>query len=90
MNLLAWLVLGGLAGWVMSVATRTYTEEGVLLNVIAGTLGAFIGGFLLAPFLGIGTTEQGDFNWGSFLLSLAGALIFLGLVRLLQQVTPRR
>ena len=52
MNIIIWLVVGGLIGWVASMIMRTNAQQGVILNVVVGIVGAFIGGFLLAPLFG--------------------------------------
>ena len=48
MNFIIWLVVGGLIGWVASMIMRTDAQQGVILNVVVGIVGAFIGGLLLA------------------------------------------
>ena len=42
LNILAWIIIGGLAGWVASMIMKTNGSMGVLLNVVVGIIGAFI------------------------------------------------
>lgn len=85
MNLLIWLVVGGLIGWVASMIMRTDAQQGILLNVIVGIVGAFLGGMLLAPLFGTGTINQNDFSLGSLLVSLLGAVVLLAIVNLFRR-----
>ena len=77
MSFLLWLIVGGLLGWVASMVMGRNDQMGILLNVIVGIVGAFLGGLLLAPLFGTGTINQGDFSIGSLLVSLLGAIILL-------------
>jgi uncharacterized membrane protein YeaQ/YmgE (transglycosylase-associated protein family) len=85
MNLLVWLVVGGLVGWVASMLMRTDGQQGILLNVVVGIVGAFLGGWLLAPMFGTGTINQSDFSLGSLVVSLLGAVILLAIVNLVRR-----
>lgn len=77
MSFLLWLIVGGLLGWIASMVMGRNDQMGILLNVIVGIVGAFLGGLLLAPLFGTGTINQGDFSMGSLLVSLVGAIILL-------------
>ena len=79
-NFIIWLVLGGLIGWVASMIMRTDAQQGLILNVIVGIVGAFLGGLLIAPLLGTGTINQNDFSISGLLVSLLGAVILLAIV----------
>ncbi len=74
MGIIAWIIMGALAGWIASMIAGTNREQGAIGNIIVGILGAFIGGFL-ARTLGIGDIT--GFNIGSFLIALAGAVVLL-------------
>ena len=50
----------GIVGWLASLVMRTDGQQGILLNVVVGIVGAFLGGFLLAPMFGTGTINSGD------------------------------
>ena len=87
MNLIVWLVVGGLIGWVASMLM--HSPEGILMNVVVGIVGAFIGGWLLSPLIGAGTINSHDFSLGSLAVSLLGAVILLAVVNLFRRGTPR-
>lgn len=89
MNLLAWLVVGGLVGWIASLLMKTDAQQGILLNVVVGIVGAFLGGWVLAPMFGTGTINQADFSIGSLVVSLLGAVILLAIVNLVRRGRPR-
>jgi uncharacterized membrane protein YeaQ/YmgE (transglycosylase-associated protein family) len=89
MNIIIWLVVGGLIGWVASMIMRTDGQQGLVLNVVVGIVGAFLGGFLLSPLLGAGTVNSGDFSIAGLGVSLLGAVILLAIVNLVRRGTAR-
>ena len=82
MNLIIWLVVGGLIGWVASMIMKTDAQQGIVLNVIVGIVGSLLGGWLVGPLLGAGTINQNDFSIRGLLASLIGAVILLAIVNL--------
>lgn len=82
MNLIIWLVIGGVIGWLASIVMNRNAQQGIFLNIIVGIIGAFIGGFLISPLLGAGTINQNDFSVVSLLASFLGAVILLAIVNL--------
>ena len=89
MNIIVWLVVGGLIGWVASMLMRTDGQQGILLNVVVGIVGAFIGGWLLAPMVGAGTINSGDFSLPGLAVSLVGAVVLLAVVNLVRRGAAR-
>jgi uncharacterized membrane protein YeaQ/YmgE (transglycosylase-associated protein family) len=85
MNFIIWLVVGGVIGWIASMLMRTDGQQGVILNVVVGIVGAFIGGWFLAPMFGVGTINQNDFSAGGLAVSLLGAVILLAIVNLVRR-----
>lgn len=85
MGFILWLIVGGLVGWVASLIMKTDKEQGLLLNIIVGIVGALIGGWLLSPLVGAGTINQGTFSLGSLLVSLIGAIILLAIVNMFRR-----
>ena len=79
MSIIAWVVIGGLAGWVASLIMST-DSNGVIGNIIVGIIGGFIGGYVFSALGGAGFT---GFNMWSFVLAVVGAVILLGFVRLM-------
>jgi uncharacterized membrane protein YeaQ/YmgE (transglycosylase-associated protein family) len=89
MNFIIWIVVGGILGWLASLVMRTDAQQGILLNVVVGIIGALLGGWLLAPLFGTGTINQNDFSISSLLVSFLGAVVLLAIVNLLRRGTPR-
>jgi uncharacterized membrane protein YeaQ/YmgE (transglycosylase-associated protein family) len=85
LNMIVWLVVGGLIGWVASMIMGTNARQGALMNIVVGVIGAFLGGVLLAPMFGTGTINQGDFSIMSMLVSLIGAVVLLAVVNLIRR-----
>lgn len=88
MGILIWLIVGGVVGWLASIIMRTDAQQGILLNVIVGIVGALLAGFIISPMLGIGTINQGV-SVGTFLVSLIGAVILLAIVNLFRRGSAR-
>ena len=84
MNLIIWLVVGGVLGWLASLVMKTDGQQGILLNVVVGIVGAFLGGWLISPLVGVGTINQG-ISIGSVVVSLIGAVILLAIVNLFRR-----
>jgi uncharacterized membrane protein YeaQ/YmgE (transglycosylase-associated protein family) len=89
-NFIIWLIVGGLIGWVASMVMGTNRQQGILLNVIVGIVGAFIAGLVLTPLFGIATINQNDFSLPAMLVSLLGAVILLAVVSLFRRSSMRR
>lgn len=89
MNLIIWLVAGGLIGWVASLIMKTDAQQGMILNIVVGVVGALLGGWLLSPLVGAGTVNQGDFSLMGLLVSLGGAILLLFVVSLFRRSTAR-
>jgi uncharacterized membrane protein YeaQ/YmgE (transglycosylase-associated protein family) len=89
MNFIIWIVIGGLIGWAASIVMKTDAQQGVILNVVVGIVGALVGGWLLSPLFGTGTINQNDFSLASLVVSLLGAIILLAVVNLLRRGAPR-
>jgi uncharacterized membrane protein YeaQ/YmgE (transglycosylase-associated protein family) len=89
MGILIYLIVGGLIGWIASIIMRTDAQQGIILNVVVGVVGALIAGFLVAPHLGTGTINSGDFTVAGLLVSLVGAIILLAIVNLFRRGAVR-
>jgi uncharacterized membrane protein YeaQ/YmgE (transglycosylase-associated protein family) len=85
MNFIIWLVVGGLIGWVASMIMKTDAQQGIILNVVVGIVGAFIGGWLISPLLGVPSINQDTFSIGALGVSLLGAIILLAIVNLVRR-----
>jgi uncharacterized membrane protein YeaQ/YmgE (transglycosylase-associated protein family) len=79
MSWLAWIIVGALAGWLASIVMKTNGKQGLLLDIVVGVFGAFVGGFLFSQF---GSTGVTGFNIWSVFVSFTGAVILLAVIRL--------
>ena len=77
MGILAWIVLGALAGWITSILLKTNSQQGAIGNIITGIVGALIGGYLGSAFFNLDIT---GINLMSIILAIGGSLIFALLI----------
>jgi len=78
MDLIIWLVVGGIVGWIASIVMKTNAQMGVVANVVVGIVGAAIGGWL-ATLVGIGAGAL-----VKFALAVVGASILIGILKALR------
>ena len=88
MGILIWLIVGGVVGWLASIVMGTNRQQGIVLNVVVGIVGALLAGFVISPLLGIATINQG-LTAATFLVSLLGAVILLAVVNLVRRGSVR-
>lgn len=88
MGLILTLILGGLAGWLASLIMNRDANQGVLLNIVVGIVGAFLANLLLAPLFGV-SAELGSLTLAGFLMSVAGAVLLLAIVNLFTRRSVR-
>ena len=81
MGIIIWLVIGGIVGWLASIVMRTDAQQGILLNIVVGIVGAFIGGLIFSR----GDINEAPLDLTSFLVSLVGAIILLAIVNLFRR-----
>ncbi len=81
MNILLWIIFGALAGWIASVIMGT-RGQGVLIDIVLGIVGAFVGGWLFQQFGAAGVT---GFNLGSLLVAVVGAIVVIAIARLFRR-----
>lgn len=89
MNFIIWLVIGGVIGWLASMVMKTDGQQGIILNVVVGIVGAFLGGWLISPLVGVGTINQDNFSIGAMVVSFVGALILLAIVNFFRRGSAR-
>ena len=82
-NILVWIIIGGLAGWLASIAMSTNRSQGMLADIIVGIVGGLLGGWILTA-IGVGGAVTG-LNIGSLLTAFIGAVILLGLLRVIRR-----
>jgi uncharacterized membrane protein YeaQ/YmgE (transglycosylase-associated protein family) len=78
MGIIAWIIIGGLAGWIGSKIMKTDASMGIILNIVVGVIGGLLGGWLLKLF---GVDVAGGGLIFSFLTCLLGACILLFIVK---------
>ena len=89
MNIIIWLIVGGIIGWLASLMMKTDGQQGIILNVVVGIVGAMLGGWLLSPLLGAGTINQDNFSLPALVVSFLGAVILLAIVNLVRRGSVR-
>jgi len=80
MSIISWIVLGGIAGWLASIITKRNDRMGCITNIVAGIIGAAVGGWVFSFFGGTGVT---GFNLPSLVVAFVGAVIVLAVVNLI-------
>jgi len=82
MSFLIYIIFGGIVGWVASMLMGTDGQQGILLNIVVGIVGAVLGSWIFS-LLGMGGGVTG-FNLGSFVVALLGAVVLIGLLKALR------
>ena len=85
MSLIVALIIGGIIGWLASIIMRTDAQQGILMNIIVGIVGAVIASLIV----GGGTINQDPLDLTNILWSLLGAVILLAIVNLIRRGTVR-
>jgi uncharacterized membrane protein YeaQ/YmgE (transglycosylase-associated protein family) len=84
-GIIIWLIIGGIIGWLASIIMRRDAQQGVLLNIIVGIIGAMIGGFIA----GGGSINDNYMDPKAWIFSLIGAVILLAIVNLVTRRSVR-
>jgi len=85
MGIIILLVVGGVLGWLASMVMRTDGQQGIILNVVVGIVGAFLAGFLITPLIGGAPITSGAFSIQSLVVSFLGAIVLLAIVNLVRR-----
>ncbi len=85
MSIIAWIIIGGIAGWLASVIAGTDEQMGIMANIIVGIIGAFLGGLLFNLLGGSGVT---GFNVWSIVVAVVGSLILLIILKAVRPHHP--
>jgi len=86
MGFIIWLIVGGVVGWLASLIMRTDAQQGIILNIIVGIIGAVIAGLI---FGGGNINNSNPLDLTNILWSLLGAVILLAIVNLIRRGTVR-
>ena len=89
MGIILMLIVGGIIGWLASIVMRTDAQQGIILNVVVGIVGALLGGFLLSPLIGGAPITSGALDVRSLLVSFLGAVILLAIVNFFRRGSVR-
>ncbi len=81
MNFIAWIIFGAIAGWIASIIMRTDGEQGALLNIVVGIVGAVLGGFIMNK---LGSSGVTGFNVYSLIVAIVGSIILIAIVKALR------
>ena len=87
MNIIVWLIVGGLIGWVASMLMGTDGRQGMLLNVVVGIVGAALGGWMFGGYFGSSTINEGNLSISGIIVSLLGAVVLIGALKLFRGAT---
>lgn len=88
-NFIVWLIAGAIIGWVASLIMHTDGQQGTLIDIVVGVVGAFVAGLVLTPLFGISTINESNFSLPALLVSLLGAIILLAVVNLFRRGSVR-
>ena len=88
-NFIVWIIAGAIIGWVASMIMHTNGQQGTLLDIIVGVVGAFVAGLVLTPLFGISTINESNFSFPALMVSLLGAVILLAVVGLFRRGSAR-
>lgn len=78
MGIILWIIFGALVGWIASLIMKTNAQQGAVLNIVVGIVGAVIGGLIMNALGYSGTT---GFNLYSFVVALLGAVVLIAIVK---------
>jgi len=82
-SLILWLIIGGVVGWLAGMIMRD--NNGLIVNIVVGIVGSFLGGLILSR----GNINNAPLTLSSFLVSLLGAVVLLGIVNLVRRGSMR-
>ena len=84
MNLIIYLIAGAIVGYIASRIMRTNSQQGLLLDIVVGVIGAFLAGYFISPLLGIGTINDA-ITLPTMLVTLLGAVVLLWLYKMIRR-----
>jgi len=83
MGILLWIIFGALVGWIASLIMNTDGQQGTILNIIVGIVGAVVGGWVMST---MGESGVSGFNLYSFIVALVGAVLLIAVVKAVRRV----
>jgi uncharacterized membrane protein YeaQ/YmgE (transglycosylase-associated protein family) len=80
MNLIIYLIAGAFVGYIASRIMRTNSQQGLLLDIVVGVVGAFLAGYFISPLLGVGTINDA-ITIPTLLVTLLGSVVLLAVYK---------
>ena len=80
MNLILYLIAGAIVGYVASRIMNTNSQQGTMLDIVVGVVGALIAGYFISPLLGIGTINDA-ITLPTMLVTLVGSVVLLAIYK---------
>lgn len=84
MNLIIYLIAGAIVGYIASRIMRTNSQQGLILDIVVGVIGAFLAGYFISPLLGIGTINDA-ITIPTMLVTLLGSVVLLWLYKMIRR-----
>ncbi|MFO8035312.1 MAG: GlsB/YeaQ/YmgE family stress response membrane protein [Anaerolineales bacterium] len=84
MNLIIYLIAGAIVGYIASRIMKTDSQQGLILDIVVGVVGAFLAGYFISPLLGIGTINDA-ITIPTMLVTLLGAVVLLFIYKMVRK-----
>jgi uncharacterized membrane protein YeaQ/YmgE (transglycosylase-associated protein family) len=84
MNIIIYLIAGAIVGYIASRIMHTNSQQGLLLDIVVGVIGAFLAGWFITPLLGIGTINNA-ITIPTMLVTLLGSIVLLALYKMIRR-----
>jgi len=84
MNIIIYLIAGAIVGYIASRIMRTNSQQGLLLDIVVGVIGAFLAGYFISPLLGIGTINEA-ITIPTMLVTLLGSVVLLWIYKMVRR-----
>ena len=84
MNLIIYLIFGAIVGYIASRIMHTNSQQGLLLDIVVGVVGAFLAGYFISPLLGIGTINDA-ITIPTLLVTLLGSVVLVWIVKAIRR-----
>lgn len=84
MNIIIYLIAGAIVGYIASRIMHTNSQQGLILDIVVGIIGAFLAGYFISPLLGIGTINDA-ISLPTMLITLLGSIILLWIVKMIRR-----
>jgi uncharacterized membrane protein YeaQ/YmgE (transglycosylase-associated protein family) len=81
MNLIVYLIAGAIVGYIASRIMHTNSQQGLILDIVVGVVGAFLAGYFITPLVGVGTINDA-ITLPTLLVTLLGAVVLIWLYKM--------